>query len=331
MEICGTHTMSIARAGIKALLPENIKLLSGPGCPVCVTPSGVIDSILELSKNKNIIITTYGDMLKVPGSVKGESLAMQKARGAAVETVYSPVDAIKIAKKNSEKEVVFLGVGFETTSPGTAAAVISAKNENVKNFSVLCMLKKVEPALRTLIETEDFNVNGFLCPGHVAVITGEKGFEFLCDEYKIPSVIAGFEPKEIITAITMLLKQIEQNEAHLENAYKSVVNHEGNTLAKEIVESCMKPCDSDWRGLGMIPSSGLALKKEYENFDAAKRFDMIFEESEVKTACRCGDVICGRLDPTECPMFGTVCTPEDPEGPCMVSSEGACAAAYKYR
>lgn len=330
MEICGTHTMSIAKAGIKAMLPENIRLLSGPGCPVCVTTCDVIDSILELSESKNIIIAAYGDMLKVPGSKKGESLVLKKAEGARVETVYSPMDAIRIANKNPEKEVVFLGVGFETTSPGTAAALLSAKEENIKNFSVLCMLKRVEPALRALIESDGFNIDGFLCPGHVAVITGEEGFEFLCSNYKIPSVIAGFEPNEIITAITLLLKQIKNNEAKLENAYKSVVSHEGNLLAKEVVKKCMEPCTSNWRGLGNIENSGLALKEEFEEFDAAKKFKMEFKEAKEKSACRCGDVICGRISPHECPMFGKTCTPEDPEGACMVSSEGACAAAYKY-
>ncbi len=323
--------MSIAKAGIKSLLPENIKLLSGPGCPVCVTTCGVIDSILTLSENENIIIATYGDMLRVPGSKKGSSLALKKAEGAGIKTVYSPTDAIRLAKENPEKEVVFLGVGFETTTPGTAAAVLSAKEENIKNFSVLCMLKRVEPALRALIESEDFKVNGFLCPGHVAVITGERGFEFLCSEYKIPSVIAGFEPDEIIKAITMLLRQIENKEAGLENAYKSVVSYEGNLIAKEVVKRCMEPCDSNWRGLGNIPESGLVLKKEYEEFDAAKKFKIDFKEPEEESACRCGDVICGRISPEECPMFGTLCTPEEPEGPCMVSTEGACAAAYNYR
>lgn len=348
MEVCGTHTMSIAKAGIKQILPDNIRLISGPGCPVCVTPQEEIDAILKLSENQNIIITTYGDMLRVPGSTKGDNLYKRKAMGANVEMVYSPMDAVNLAKTNPKKEVVFLGIGFETTAPGTAASIIAAEEAVVKNYSVLCMLKTVEPAVRKLAADPDFNVQGFLCPGHVAVILGEKGFRFITDELKIPAVIAGFEPKEIMKAITFLIRQIQTGKPELENAYKSVVSPEGNGLALKTIETVLEQGDALWRGLGLIEKSGLKIKKEYGQFDAGLKFgiDCLAEsnknsDGKIKTkttqkdilrksACRCGDIICGKLSPQECPMFGTACTPEDPEGPCMVSSEGACAAAYKY-
>lgn len=352
MEVCGTHTMSIAKAGIKSILPAEIQLLSGPGCPVCVTPAEVIDAVLALSKNEQILLTTYGDMMKVPGSTKGDSLLRRKAEGAAVEMVYSPMDALKLAQDHPQKEVVFLGVGFETTAPGTAACIKAAKQEGVRNYSVLCLLKRIEPALRTLISSPDFNVQGFLCPGHVAVILGEKGFRFLTDEYQIPSVIAGFEPTEILLAIKQLLTQIEKKEARLENAYTRAVAPEGNVLAQQMIEEVLSVknalagadafpgteenryfseyANDIWRGLGVIRGSGYYIKPEYEDYDAAKKFNIKMAGSAQPTACRCGDVICGKIAPTGCPLFGTACTPSDPEGPCMVSGEGACAAAYLY-
>jgi hydrogenase expression/formation protein HypD len=331
MEVCGTHTMAIAKAGIKSMLPENIQLLSGPGCPVCVTPAEVIDSVLELAMRPEVIITSYGDMLRVPGSVPGDSLQRRRALGAKVEIVYSPVDAVELAKQNPDREVVFLGVGFETTAPGTAAAVLTAKEEGVQNFSVLSMLKTVEPALRALIAMEGFQVDGFICPGHVGTIIGEAGFRFLPDEYKIPAVIAGFEPEDILLAIYKLAKQISLREPRLENEYTRAVAPEGNELAMAMLNSCFKPRADIWRGLGLIEGSGLQLKDELEAYDAEKKFKLSHVPAAKPTACRCGDVICGRLSPEGCPMFGKRCTPEDPVGPCMVSSEGACAAAYKYR
>ena len=330
MEVCGTHTMSIAKAGIKALLPENVQLLSGPGCPVCVTPPQVIDAILELSMRSEVIITSYGDMLRVPGSKRGDSLLRRRALGAKVEMVYSPLDAIDIAEKNPDKQVVFLGVGFETTAPDTAAAVLSAKERGVENFSVFSMLKTVEPALRALTDMEGFNIDGFICPGHVAVILGEKGFEYLPLELGLPGAIAGFEAEDILLAIYKILKRIKEQKPGIDNCYSRAVSPEGNVLAQETVESCFEPRRDLWRGLGAIEMSGLGLRAELAAFDAEKRFDISYGEVETPTACRCGDVICGRIAPQLCPMFGKVCTPEDPVGPCMVSSEGACAAAVKY-
>ena len=331
MEVCGTHTMAIARSGLKTLLPGNIRLLSGPGCPVCVTPAEVIDGVLELAMEKNVILTTYGDMLRVPGSNPGDSLLRRRALGARVEIVYSPVDAVTLAKENPGREVVFLGVGFETTAPGTAAAVQMAREQGVENFSLLSMLKTVEPALRALIAMEGFQVDGFLCPGHVASIIGEGGFRFLPEEYGLPGVIAGFAPEEILLAVYRLAKQLTEGQARLENAYPRAVRPEGNPLARSMLENCFEPRRDLWRGLGSIDNSGLALRPELAAFDAEKKFGLTAAPAAKPTACRCGDVICGRLGPEECPLFGRRCTPEDPVGPCMVSSEGACAAAYKYR
>ncbi|MDO5412231.1 MAG: hydrogenase formation protein HypD [bacterium] len=331
MEVCGTHTMAIARSGLKTLLPGNIRLLSGPGCPVCVTPAEAIDGVLELAMEKNVIIASYGDMLRVPGSTPGDSLLRRRALGARVEIVYSPVDAVSLAKENPGREVVFLGVGFETTAPGTAAAVLTAQEENVKNFSVLSMLKTVEPALRTLIATEGFQVDGFLCPGHVGSIIGEAGFRFLPEEYGLPGVIAGFAPEEILLAVYHLAKQITEGSPRLENDYRRAVRPEGNPLARAMLNRCFVPRRALWRGLGSIDNSGLALKEELAAFDAEKKFGLTAAPALKPTACRCGDVICGRLSPEACPLFSRRCTPEDPVGPCMVSSEGACAAAYQYR
>ena len=331
MEVCGTHTMAIARSGLRTLLPGNIRLLSGPGCPVCVTPAEVIDGVLELAMEKNVILTTYGDMLRVPGSNPGDSLLRRRALGARVEIVYSPVDAVTLAKENPGREVVFLGVGFETTAPGTAVAVQMAREQGVENFSLLSMLKTVEPALRALIAMEGFQVDGFLCPGHVASIIGEGGFRFLPEEYGLPGVIAGFAPEEILLAVYRLAKQLTEGQARLENAYPRAVRPEGNPLARSMLENCFEPRRDLWRGLGSIDNSGLALRPELAAFDAEKKFGLTAAPAAKPTACRCGDVICGRLGPEECPLFGRRCTPEDPVGPCMVSSEGACAAAYKYR
>ena len=331
MEVCGTHTMAIAKSGIKSMLPEKVKLLSGPGCPVCVTPPQVIDAVLELAMGPEITIATYGDMVRVPGSRPGDSLQRRRALGAKLLVVYSPVDAVEYAKENPDREVVFLGVGFETTAPGTAAAVLTAKEEKVKNFSVLSMLKTVEPALRALMKTEDFKVQGFLCPGHVGTVIGEKGFAFLPEEYQMPAVIAGFEPEDILLSVYLLLRQIAEGRPRVENQYKRAVSPEGNVLAQNMIGRCLEPRADLWRGLGRIENSGLGFRAEFSDFDAEKKFSIRYGEETGPSACRCGDVICGRISPSRCPMFGKRCTPEDPVGPCMVSSEGACAAAYKYQ
>jgi len=329
MEVCGTHTMAIAKAGIKRVLPANVHLLSGPGCPVCVTPAEVIDSFLKLSLDSNIIITTYGDMLRVPGSEPGDNLARRKALGADVRIVYSPVDALSIAAENPNKEIVFLGVGFETTAPGTAIAIKLAAERDINNFSIYSMLKRTPPALRVLIADPEFNVQGFILPGHVAVITGENDFEFLCREHNIPAVISGFEPEDILQSIARLITQIKSGDAHIENQYTRLVRSQGNEAAKEAMSEFFEPASASWRGLGIIPDSGLAIKPQYKAHDAAKKFGIAID-SPKESICRCGEVIKGKLDPADCPLFGTACTPENPTGPCMVSSEGACAAVYKY-
>ena len=331
MEVCGTHTMAIARSGIRSMLPENVRLLSGPGCPVCVTPGEVIDAVLELSMRPGLILATYGDMVRVPGSTPGDNLARRRALGARVEVVYSPVDAVELAQKNPESQVVFLGVGFETTAPGTAAAVLTARERGVRNFSLFSMLKTVEPALRALIASEGFNVQGFLCPGHVATILGEEGFAFLPRDYGLPAVISGFEPEDILAAVYLLLRQLAEGKSLVQNEYRRAVAPAGNPLARAMMERCFTPRRDLWRGLGAIEDSGLRLRAELEDFDAEKRFGVVYAAESKPTACRCGEVITGRLAPGGCPLFGRRCTPEDPVGPCMVSSEGACAAAYKYQ
>ncbi len=331
MEVCGSHTMAIAKSGIKSLLPENISLLSGPGCPVCVTPAEEIDAVLELAMEPKVLIASYGDMLRVPGSRPGDSLERRRALGAGVEVVYSAMDAVELAAERPEAEVVFLGVGFETTAPGTAAAVLEARDRGIRNFSLYSLLKSVEPALRALTASEDFMVQGFICPGHVASIIGERGFRFIPEDCGLPGVIAGFEPEEILAAICRLTELVSKGEAVLENCYRRAVRPEGNPLARAMLDRCFQLGRDKWRGLGEIDGSGFKLREEFADFDAEIKF-----ETEVKAAgepgpCRCGDVICGRIRPENCPMFGKRCTPEDPVGPCMVSSEGACAAAFKYR
>lgn len=330
MEVCGTHTMAIAKAGIKSLLPRGVELVSGPGCPVCVTPAELIDSVLELSMRDNIVIATYGDMIRVPGSTPGDSLQRRRALGAKVEIVYSSMDALTLARSMPEKEIVFLGVGFETTAPGTAAAVLTAAEEGLKNFSVWSMLKTVEPAVRALIASEGFNISGFLCPGHVASIIGAEGFRFLPEEFSLPAVVAGFEEEDILLGVYLLLKQLAGKAPQLQNAYPRAVSDMGNTLAQDMLSRCFTRRDDIWRGLGRIPMSGLGLKEELAAYDAEKKFGIVIAP-EKPTPCRCGQVITGRLSPRGCPLFGKACTPEDPVGPCMVSSEGSCAAAYKYQ
>ncbi|MDO5111344.1 MAG: hydrogenase formation protein HypD [Clostridia bacterium] len=328
MEVCGTHTMAIAKAGLKPLLAPKVTLLSGPGCPVCVTPARDIDACLRLCERDDVILTSYGDMLRVPGSVRGDSLLRQSAMGADVRMVYSPMDAVEIARENPAKKVVFLGVGFETTAPGTAIAVRTAKDAGIGNFYLLPLLKRLEPALRALCANDALAVDGLLCPGHVASILGEDGFAYVAKELKLPAVIAGFEREDILLAVYRLLLQIQAHAPKVENAYPRAVQKAGNPLAMAVMDAVFTPCDSLWRGMGMIPMSGYALREAYADFDAVRALDLRFTE-EPPTACRCGDVIRGMLPPEKCPLFGT-CTPEEPLGPCMVSGEGACAARYKY-
>ncbi len=331
MEVCGTHTMAIAKAGLRTALPPRIRLISGPGCPVCVTPAGALDEVLRIAMEPGVLVATYGDLIRVPGSVRGDDLARRRALGADVRVVYSAMDAVELAQNNPEKQVVFLGVGFETTAPGTAASILAAQKQGLRNYSVLSLLKRTEPVLRALLAQPDFAVNGFLCPGHVATILGADRFSFLPEEYGIPAVVAGFEAGDILDSVYLLCRQAQAGKPRLENEYTRAVQPQGNVAAMRFIDRVFVPCDDIWRGIGAVPQSGYAVRPEYAAFDAAKRFDFAAKNKEMQTGCRCGEILRGVLEPAQCPLFGKVCVPEDPVGPCMVSSEGACAAAYKYR
>lgn len=331
MEICGTHTMAIAKAGLRSLLAPGVELISGPGCPVCVTPAGDIDAALSLCERPGITLATYGDLLRVPGSVRGDTLLRRRAAGADVRTVYSAADAVDLARANPDREVVFLGVGFETTTPGTAACVLDAAENDLTNFSVFCLLKRTEPALRTLLNAPDCGVDALLCPGHVAAVTGVDAFGFLPREYDLPAVVSGFEAGDVLYSIWRLVKMVCDGVPSLENEYSRLVTATGNAAARAVAAKVFTPADSLWRGLGEISGSGLALRPEYERFDAAARYGLCRCRGTEPPGCRCGSVIRGVLRPEQCPLFGKVCRPEEPVGPCMVSGEGACAAAWKYR
>ena len=327
MEVCGTHTVAIFRNGIRKILPSNINLLSGPGCPVCVTPISYIDEIIALSREEGFIITTFGDMIRVPGSTS--TLEREKTDGADIRIVYSTLDALKIALDNSSKEIIFMGVGFETTSPTIASAVVKAQKEKIENFSVLSVAKIMPPAMKALLEGKEVNIDGFICPGHVSAIIGSKPYNFITTQHKVPCVICGFEPLDILQSIYMLVKQIEDGRAEVEIQYERAVKPEGNKIALDKIDEVFKVVDSNWRGIGNIPLSGLEIKDEYEKFNARK-FIVEREETKEPKGCRCGEVLRGVITPPECSLFRKGCSPENPQGACMVSTEGTCAAYYKY-
>lgn len=329
MEVCGTHTVSIFRAGIRQILPPNVELVSGPGCPVCVTDDEYIDKAISYAKISGVIIATFGDMLKVPGS--DSSLEKVSAEGADVRIIYSPLDCLKIAEENPTKKIIFLAVGFETTAPTAAATILAARSRGVKNLFFLSAQKLVPPALKMLLNDPAVRVDGFLLPGHVAVITGAEVFKFLAASYKIPSVVAGFEPEEILIALINLLRQVDENRAEVANEYRSVVKPEGNIAAKKILAQVYEEVDADWRGLGKIPKSGLKVREEFAEFDVEKILPLEVKKSARRTACRCGEVLRGIISPPQCPLFGKICRPLNAVGPCMVSVEGVCAAWFKYR
>ena len=328
MEVCGTHTVSIFRSGIRSVLPSTISLLSGPGCPVCVTDQAEIDAFIELSRLDDVIITTFGDLMRVPGTTS--SLQKQRAEGKDIRVVYSTMDALDIARKNPDKKVVFLGVGFETTAPTIAAAIYSADQMKVDNFSVLSAHKLVPPALEALMAADKVMIDGFILPGHVSVIIGEKAYLPFYNSHQVPCVIAGFEPTDILQAISMLAAQIENGSPKLENAYGRAVTHEGNIKAQQMLEDVFEPADACWRAIGVIPQSGLQIRSKYERHDAGRIFDIEVSGSMDPKGCACGEILIGTKTPPECPLYKTVCTPIDPVGPCMVSTEGTCAAWYKY-
>ncbi|HOL22919.1 MAG TPA: hydrogenase formation protein HypD [bacterium] len=329
MEVCGTHTMAIGKFGIRQILPENIKLISGPGCPVCVTPDSYIDRIITLSRKENVVITTFGDMIKVPGSFS--SLEKEKSAGSDIKVVYSPLEAIDIAEKSPDKKVVFSGIGFETTAPAVALTIKKAEKKGIKNFYVLCGHKLIPPAMEALMEDKEVKIDGFICPGHVSVIIGSAPYLAISQRYNVPCVISGFEPLDIIQSIFILIKKwVEDKKTDVEIQYKRVVREKGNIKARKVLEEVFDIVDSEWRGLGVIRKSGLAIKEKYRDIDADFQFSTRVKKGKKRCGCICGDILKGKKIPPDCKMFRRVCTPENPLGPCMVSSEGSCAAYYRY-
>ena len=328
MEVCGTHTVSIFRAGIRQLLPENVELVSGPGCPVCVTPDSYMDKAIAYAERDDVIITTFGDMLKVPGS--RSSLNEVRAKGADIRIVYSPLDSVKVAAENPDKKVVFLAVGFETTAPTAAATVIAAEKQGLKNLYMLSAHKLVPPVMHTLLNDPDVKVDGFILPGHVCVITGTKPFAFLPAQYHLPGVVTGFEAVPILRSLARLTTMAARGEAAVENEYPSVVRTDGNPVSRQLTEQVYEPVDAEWRGIGMVPKSGLRMRDAFAAHDIERILPLDIQTVPKKTACRCGDVLRGVVKPVECPLFGKACIPTHAVGPCMVSVEGVCAAWYKY-
>jgi len=327
MEVCGTHTMEIERLGIRQLLPKNVELISGPGCPVCVTPASYFDELAGLALEKNIRIVTFGDLFRVPGN--RSSFAQAKAQGAAVDIVTSPLAALAIAKKDPGQETVFAAVGFETTAPSTAAAVHEATSQNCANLSFFVAHRLVPPALEALLSDPGLRISAFLLPGHVSAIIGEAAYELLV-ERKIPGVIAGFEPLDILAGIFTILDMLAENNPSVKNVYTRVVRREGNAAARKLIYETFEPCDAVWRGIGTLPLSGLRLRSCYAEYDAALKYGLKIDTDEIPKGCSCGEVLKGLRRPDGCPLFGKSCTPDHPVGPCMVSSEGSCAAYYKY-
>jgi len=328
MEVCGTHTVAIAKNGLRAVMPENVTLLSGPGCPVCVTANEDIDIAIELAKRPDTIVTTFGDMMKVPGSYS--SLAREKADGHDVRIVYSPLDALALAAKEPDKEVIFVAVGFETTIPLIAASIHRAEEQGLSNFSIFSAHKTVPLALAALANDPDVKIDAFILPGHVSTIIGMAPYRFVAEEYHLPGVITGFEPVDVLQGIYMLLKQLEEGRAEIEIAYHRGVMPEGNVVAKALVEKVFTPIDADWRGIGVIPGTGLGMRPEYDAFNAVKRIPVTPPPPKEIKGCQCGEVLRGITLPYQCRLFGHGCTPEHPVGPCMVSSEGSCAAYYRF-
>jgi len=330
MEVCGGHTHAIYRHGLDALLPDEIELVHGPGCPVCVIPMGRVDDAISIAERPEVIFTSFGDMLRVPGG-RRRSLLEAKARGADVRIVYSPLDALDVARAHPGREVVFFGVGFETTAPATAVTLLRARTLGVRNFSVFCNHVLIAPALRAILDTPDTEIDGFVGPGHVSTVIGTSPYEFVAREYGRPVVVAGFEPTDILQAVALLVRQLREGRAEVENQYGRVVRDEGNPAALAALEYVFQVRDDfEWRGLGAIPHSGYRIADELGDWDAERRFEVPGARIEDPKACRCGDVLRGMAKPYECGVFGTACTPEKPLGTCMVSSEGACAAYYAY-
>ncbi|MHC4202547.1 MAG: hydrogenase formation protein HypD [Planctomycetota bacterium] len=327
MEVCGTHTTAIFRSGIRSILPGGLELVSGPGCPVCVTPPGYMDRAIAISRIPGVTVATYGDMIRVPGS-EG-SLERERSQGADVRVVYSSTDALELAKEHPDQKVVFLAVGFETTAPGIAATALAAERDGVENFYLLAAPKLIPPAMEAVL-SGGAALDGFLCPGHVSVIIGAAAYEPVVREHRVPCVVTGFEPPEILLGIAMACEQVASGRAGVEVAYRHAVRDEGNPAARAVMYDVFEPVDAEWRGLGIIPESGLALKGRFSAMDAGKKFEVEVPASREPEGCRCGEVLAGTISPAECGLFARACTPETPVGPCMVSSEGTCAAHFKY-
>lgn len=328
MEVCGTHTVAIARNGIRGLMPEGVRLASGPGCPVCVTSNHDIDKVIALARVPEVTIATFGDMTRVPGS--SSSLLAEQAAGRSVEIVYSPLDALRLAQENPDRQIVFVGVGFETTTPLVAMAVKRAKAMGLKNFTVYGAHKNMPGALEVIINDPALKLDALILPGHVSTIIGAEPYRFLAEKYGIPGVITGFEPVDVLQGIAMIMRQLHEGRADIEIAYARGVMPEGNPVALAAIDEVFETCSATWRGLGEIPGSGYRIREEFADFDAMRRFQPDVEEVREHKGCRCGDVLRGIMAPSDCPLFRKVCTPENPVGPCMVSSEGSCAAYFRY-
>ena len=328
MEFCGGHTVAIFKYGIRQALPPTVEMVSGPGCPVCVTATKDIDKAIALAGIPGVIITSFGDMLRVPGS--RSSLQKARAAGADVRIVYSTLDALKIAQDNPNKTVVFIGVGFETTAPTIAVSVLQAKEQGIKNYRVLSLHKLCPPVIKTILDAGEVKLGGLICPGHVSSITGSNAWEFVARDYGIPCVVAGFEPTDILQCVDMLVTQVEKREAKVEIAYKRGVTPEGNLQAQIIMRQVFEPCPAKWRGMGEVPDSGLKLRPEFALFDAEIAFNIKPEPAIEPEGCICGEILRGVKTPADCRLFRKICTPENPVGPCMVSSEGSCSAYYLY-
>ena len=328
MEFCGGHTVAIFRHGLRQLLPDNIEMLSGPGCPVCVTASADLDKAIALARLPGIIITSFGDMVRVPGSYS--SLQLAKADGADIRIVYSAQDALKIARENPDKKVVFIGIGFETTAPTIAASILQAEAEKIPNYAILSLHKVCPPVMKALLDLGEVNINGIICPGHVSAIIGSYPYRFIPKDYGIACAVAGFEPVDILLAVERLVEQIESGKPDVEITYRRGVKPEGNVPAVKLMESVFEIADADWRGIGTIPASGLRLRPRYEKYDTEKIFTIDPGPAREPEGCICGSILRGVSTPRDCALFRRVCTPENPVGPCMVSSEGSCATYYHY-
>ena len=328
MEVCGSHTMAIARYAIRDLLPDSVRLVSGPGCPVCVTDSGYIDAAIELAERPDTTVVTFGDMINVPGS--RSSLAEARAGRATVEICYSPLRAVELAEADPQRNIVFLAIGFETTIAPVTSIVDIAIRKGLENFSIMTAFKLVPPVLEALVTDPELSIDAFLCPAHVSAIIGAAAYEPFAEKYQLPCVIASFEPLDILLGIQKILEQLVAGRAVVDNQYKRVVRHEGNKIARELLERYLEETDACWRGIGVIPRSGLRLRPEFQCYETRTALGIEVKNGGADENCRCGDVLKGKILPNQCPMFATVCNPLHPVGPCMVSSEGSCAAYYRY-